>query len=187
MCGTLVHIYIYISLYSVFCRLLWFVPMPCSLVLVVLSCITLCTSLLCPSRILFLDAYMFCALVKCWTCKWYFAFKLISLHVRMFIPYVNEHCGHYSIVIACMVKPWFIALFHFARSHCACFICITSFLYTKIKLCCCVSGDTCSYDSRASQILELGMSEFFSTVPNSHVKSRVCFRVLSRNSQRGRF
>ena len=42
-----------------------------------------------------------------------------------------------------------------------------------IKLCCCVSGDTCYYDSRASQILELGVSEFCSTVPNSHLKSRV--------------
>ena len=31
----------------------------------------------------------------------------------MFIPYVNEHCGHYSIVIARMVKSWFIALSHF--------------------------------------------------------------------------
>ena len=41
------------------------------------------------------------------------------------------------------------------------------------------SGYTCSYGSRVSQILELGVSEFCSTVPNSHVKSRVCFRVLS--------
>ena len=48
------------------------------------------------------------------------------------------------------------------------------------------SENTCSYGLRASQILELGVSEFCSTVPNSHVKSRVCFRVLSRNSQRGR-
>ena len=48
------------------------------------------------------------------------------------------------------------------------------------------SGNTCPYGSRALQILELGMSEFCSTIPNSHVKSRVCFRVLSRNSQRGR-
>ena len=47
-------------------------------------------------------------------------------------------------------------------------------------------GNTFLYGSRASQILELGVSEFCSTVPNSHVKSRVCFRVLSRNSQRGR-
>ena len=143
-------------------------------------------SLLCLCKILFLDVYMLCALVKCWTCKWYFAFKLISLHVWMFIPYMNENCGHYSILIACMVKPWFIALFHFTWSHCACFICITSFMHTMIKLYCCVSGDTCSYDSRASQILELGVSEFCSTAPNSYVKSRVYFRVLSRNSQRGR-
>ena len=35
------------------------------------------------------------------------------------------------------------------------------------------------YDSRASQILELGVSELCSTIPNSHVKSTVCFRVLS--------
>ena len=100
----------------------------------------------------------------------------------MFIPYENEHCDHYPIVIACMVKPWFIALFHFACSHCVCFICITSFLHTMIKLCCCVSEHTCSYNSRVSQILELGVSEFCLTVPNSYVKSIVCFRVLSRNS-----
>ena len=48
------------------------------------------------------------------------------------------------------------------------------------------SGNTCLYGSKASQIPELGVSEFCSTVLNSHVKSRVCFRVLSRNSQRGR-
>ena len=48
------------------------------------------------------------------------------------------------------------------------------------------SGNTCSYDPIASQILELGVSEFCSTIPNSHIKSRVCFRVLSQNSQRGR-
>ena len=60
------------------------------------------------------------------------------------------------------------------------------FLHTMIISCCCVSGDSCSYVSRTTQILELGVSEFCSTVPNSHVKSRFCFRVLSRNSQRGR-
>ena len=48
------------------------------------------------------------------------------------------------------------------------------------------SGYTCLYGSRASQILELGVSEFCLTVLNSYVKSKVCFRVLSRNSQRGR-
>ena len=55
-----------------------------------------------------------------------------------------------------------------------------------IILCCCVLGDSCSYVSKATQILELGVSEFCSTVPNSHVKSRVCFRVLSRNNQKGK-
>ena len=50
----------------------------------------------------------------------------------------------------------------------------------------CVLGDSCSYDSRAPQFLELGVSELCSTVPNSHVKSKVCFRVLSQNSQKGR-
>ena len=44
-----------------------------------------------------------------------------------------------------------------------------------IILCCCFSGDTCTYGSRATHILELGVSEFCSTVPNSHVKSRVFF------------
>ena len=60
------------------------------------------------------------------------------------------------------------------------------FLHTMIMVYCCVLGDSCSYDSRASQFLELGVSELYSTVPNSHVKSRVCFRILSQNSQRGR-
>ena len=61
-----------------------------------------------------------------------------------------------------------------------------AFIHTMIIVYCCVSGDSCSYDSRASQSLELGVSKLCSTVPNSHVKSRVCFRVSSRNSQRGR-
>ena len=59
-----------------------------------------------------------------------------------------------------------------------------AFLHTMIMMYCCVSVDSCSYDSRASQFLELGVSELCSTIPNSHVKSRVCFRVLSQNSQR---
>ena len=56
-----------------------------------------------------------------------------------------------------------------------------AFLHTMIMVYCCVSGDLCSYDSRASQFLELGVNELCSTVLNSHVKSRVCFRVLSKN------
>ena len=61
-----------------------------------------------------------------------------------------------------------------------------AFLHTMIMVYCCVSGDSCPYDSIASQFLELGVSELCSIVPNSHVKSRVCFRILSWNSQRGR-
>ena len=105
-----------LGLYSCICRLLWFVSCLCSLyalfyLLCSLVLLVKCfhflqvLSLLCPSRIFFLDAYILCALVECWTCKWYFAFKLISLHVQMFIPYENEHCDHYSIVIACVVEP----------------------------------------------------------------------------------
>ena len=49
-----------------------------------------------------------------------------------------------------------------------------TFLHTMIMVYYCVSGVSCSYDSSASQFLELGVSEFCSTAPNSHVKSRVC-------------
>ena len=35
-----------------------------------------------------------------------------------------------------------------------------AFLHTMIMVYCCVSGDSCSYNSRASQFLELGVSEF---------------------------
>ena len=37
--------------------------------------------------------------------------ELIGLYGQMFIPSGNEHCGHYFIVIACLVKPWFISHF----------------------------------------------------------------------------
>ena len=112
--------------------------------------------------------------------------ELINLHVQMFIPCVNDHCGHYLY--------W---LFVFGQAMLYCFN-----LYCLIALCLLhmhfkVSaynnhivllflGNTCPYGSRASQILELGVSEFCSIVPNAYVKSRVCFRLLSRNSQRGR-
>ena len=46
-----------------------------------------------------------------------------------------------------------------------------AFLHTMIMVHCCVSGDSCSYDSWASQFLELGVSELCSIVPISHVKS----------------
>ena len=54
-----------------------------------------------------------------------------------------------------------------------------------IILCCYFSRDTCSYGSKAKQILELGVSEFCSTVSNSHVKSRVYFRVCHKIAKGG--
>ena len=121
---------------------------------------------------------------------------LICLYVQVFIPSVNEHCGHYLVVIALWSLPCSDCLFDQAM---VCFLtpfmldhimlasyAFHAFLHTMIMVYCCVSGDSCSYDSKASQFLELGVGKLYSTVPNSHVKSRVCFRVLSRNSQKGR-
>ena len=76
-----------------------------------------------------------------------------------------------------LVKPCFIASFlhmHF------------KFSTYNDRIVLLFSGNTYLYGLRASQILELGVSEFCSTISNSHVKSRVCFRVLSQNSQKRR-
>ena len=112
---------------------------------------------------------------------------LVSLYVQVFIPSVNEHCDHYLVsdYLFDQAMIWFLTsslLDHFMPVSYAFHV----FLPTMIMVYCCASGVSCSYDSSTSQLLELGVSEFCSTVPNSYVKSRVCFRVLSRNSQRGR-
>ena len=104
----------------------------------------------------------------------------------MFIPYENEHCDHYSIVIALWPSYGLLLYSILLDRIVLASYALQVFLYTMIKLCCCISRDTCSYDSKVSQILELGVTKFCSTVPNSHVKSRICFRVLSQNSQKGR-
>ena len=143
-------------------------------------------SLLCPCRILFIDAYTLCIV------HWLSVGHASDLHWTYYLvcPDVHSKCEwalwslFYSDCLFGQAMVYFS--FFLTWSHCACLICLTSFLHTMIKLFCCVSGVTCSYDSRAYQILELGVSEFCSTVPNSYFKSRVCFRVLSRNSQRGR-
>ena len=153
--------------------------MLCSLVLVV-KCyaFSLSTSLLCP-LLDFISLMQFpcvVALVECWTSKWYFALSLLAyMFGCSFFVWMSIVITIYSDC-SFLVKPCFIVLFHFA-----CSICITSFLHTMIILCCCFLGVTCTYGSRATQILELGVNEFCSIVPNSHVKSRVCFRVLSWN------
>ena len=95
--------------------------------------------------------------------------ELISLHVWMFIPCVNDHCGHYL--------QW---LFIFGQAMLYCFIpfCLITLCLLHIhfklsayndRIVLLFLGNTCSYGSRASQILELDMSEFCLTIPNSHV------------------
>ena len=83
--------------------------------------------------------------------------ELISLYVQMFIPSVNEHCGHYFIVMLVWLSHDLllnsILLDHIVLASYA----FQVFLHTMIMLCCCVLEDTCSYDSRATQILELGV------------------------------
>ena len=69
---------------------------------------------------------------------------LISLYVRMFIPCMNEHCDHYFRVIVCFWSSYGLLLNSILHDR------ITSFLHTMIIVCCCVSGDTCSYGSRTS-------------------------------------
>ena len=114
-------------------------------------------------------------------------FVLVNLYVQVFIPNVNEHCDHYLVsdYLFDQAMIWFLTsslLDHFMPVSYA----FHTFLHTMIMVYCCVSGVSYSYDSNASQLLELGVCEFCLTVSNSHVKSRVCFRVLSRNSQKGR-
>ena len=33
----------------------------------------------------------------------------VSLYVQVFISSVNKHCGYYLVVIACLIKPWFVS------------------------------------------------------------------------------
>ena len=48
------------------------------------------------------------------------------------------------------------------------------------------SGKTCSCGSRASRVLELGVSEFWQLFPIHMLSLKSVFRVLSWNSQRER-
>ena len=146
-------------------------------------------SLLCPCRILFLDAYTLCIV------HWLSVRHANDLHWTYLLVYPDVHSKcewalwslFYSDCLFGQAMVYYLIHFFFLLDRSV----LTSyalqvFLHTMIISCYCVSGDSCSYVSRATQILELGMSEFCSTVSNSHVKSRVCFRVLSRNSQRWR-
>ena len=86
---------------------------------------------------------------------------LVSLYVQVFVPSVNEYCDHYLVsdylfdqAMVCFLSP--SLLDHIMPASYA----FHAFLHTMIMVYCCVSGDSCSYDSRASQLLDLGVSEF---------------------------
>ena len=156
-----------------------FVPMLCSFVLVVNVMHFFKYITLVPLLDSLMQLPCVAVSVECWTCKLYFALNLLAcmsgcsfLMWMIIVVTIYSDCSF-------LVKPYFIALIYIAWLYCVCFICISSYLLTMIILCCCFSGETCSYDLRATQILELGVSEFCSTVLNTHVKSKVCFRFLS--------
>ena len=55
--------------------------------------------------------------------------ELIGLYVWMFIPSVNEQCGHYFIVISYLVKPWFFSQFILLNRIVLVSYAITSFFF----------------------------------------------------------
>ena len=142
---------------------------------------------MCPCRILFLDAYTLCIM------HWLSVGHANDLHWAYWLVCSDVHSKwewvlwslFYSDCLFGQAMVYYLILFLLDRIFLAPYA-LQVFLHTMIISCCCVSGDSCSYVSRATQILELDVSEFCSTVPNSHVKSRICFRVLSQNSQRVR-
>ena len=123
--------------------------------------------------------------VECWTFKWYFALSLLTCMSRCsFLVWMIIVITIYSDC-SCLVKPYFIALFFTTWSHCACSICISRFLLTIIVLCYCFRKNLFIW-FKSFTISRVRCEWVLATVPNSHVKSRVCFRVLSWNSQMGR-
>ena len=121
------------------------------------------------------------ALVECWTCKGYFTLSLLAcMSGCSFLVWMSIMVTIYSDY-SFLVKPCFIALFHHAWLHCACSICITSFLHTMIILCCCLSGDTCSQGSRALRNTVFKWESCKSSVWESVKKSsRLCTQQGTR-------
>ena len=131
--GTLVYIFKFIF------SILWFVPMLCSLLLVVnvmhfFKYITLVPLL---DFISLMQLPYVVVSVECWTCKLYFALSLLAcmsgcsfLVWMIIVVTIYSDCSF-------LVKPCFIDSFLFAWLYCACSICILSFLLTMIVLCCC--------------------------------------------------
>ena len=148
-------------------------------------CIFFSTPHLCPCWIL----YPWCIYlsvfvnVECWTCKWYFALSLLACMSKCsFFVWMIIVITIYSDC-SCLVKPCFIVIFLIAWSHFAYSICILRFLLTMIILCYCFQ-ENLSIWFKSFTISRVRCEWVLATVLDSHFKSRVCFRVLSKNSQR---
>ena len=126
------------------------------------------------------------ASVECWTCKWYFALTLFacisscSFTVWMFIVVtIYSDCS-------CIVKLCIIVIFILAWSYCACFICFLSFPLTMnlMSAFCDIVFRRPVHMVQEIHRSRIRCSEFWQLFPTHIFKSRVSFRVLSRNSQR---
>ena len=150
-------------------------------------CIFFSTPHLCPCWILYPWCYYLCVFVSivCWTCKWHFALSLFACMSRCsFLMWMIIVITIYSDC-SCLVKPCFIAIVIIAWSHCAYSICISRYLLTMIILCYCFQ-ENLSIWFESFTISRVRCEWVLVTVPNSYFKSRVYFRVLLWNSQRGR-
>ena len=130
--GTLVYIFKFIF------STLWFVPMLCSLVLVVNVMHFFKYFTLVPLLYFLSLMQLPCVVVsvECWTYKWYFALSLLVCMSRCsFLVWMIIVVTIYSDCLF-LVKPCFIASFFFALSHCACSICFSSFLLTMTVFYC---------------------------------------------------
>ena len=143
--------------------------------------------LLCPCWILYpwCNNFSVLALIECWTCKWYFALILLAcMFGCSFIVWMIIVVTIYSDC-SCLVKQCFIVIFIIAWLHCACSICISRFLLTMNFLCYCFKENLSVWFKSFTES-RVRCEWVLAIVPNSHFKSRLCFRVLAQNSQRER-
>ena len=99
-----------------------------------------------------------------WTCKWYFALSLLACMSRYsFIVWMIIVVTIYSDC-SCLVKPCLIVIFLLLDC-----IVLAPYAFQDFCLqwssCVIVVRKTCQYGSRASQNLELGVSEFWQLFP----------------------
>ena len=150
-------------------------------------CIFFSTPHLCPCWILYPWCNYLCVFVSVmyWTCKWYFSLSIFAcmsgcsfLMWMIIVITVYNDCS-------CLVKSCFIAIVLIAWLYCACSICISRFLLTMIILCY-YFQENLSVWFKSFTFSRVKCEWVLVTVPNSHFKSRVYFRVFSRNSQRRR-